>query len=77
MISQSSHLTVHAHDDHRVGVVTDQKVLWVLGKRDHVVDGDVWVRGKRFERVEAFAGFCVPNLKYAHKYEISDTLPAT
>lgn len=57
------HLAVHVHDDHCVGVVTNHKVLWVLGQRDHVVDGDFRCQGQRFESVDALAGFRIPNLK--------------
>lgn len=35
-----SHLAAHVQDNHRVGVVTDHKVLWVLREGNHVVDRD-------------------------------------
>lgn len=57
---------MHAHDDHFAGVVTNHKVLRVLGKRNHTVDGDLRRPGQRLERVDAFAGLCVPDLEKIH-----------
>lgn len=34
-------LTLHVHDDHRVGAVAHHKVLGVFGQQDDVVDRDV------------------------------------
>lgn len=51
--SVCTHLSLHVHDDHRVGAVTHDKVLGVLGQQDDVVDGDVGAcrRAQGFEGV--------------------------
>lgn len=66
-----SHLAMHAHDDHSAGVVTNHKVLWILGERDHVVDGDIQCPRQTFKSVDALTGFCVPNLNNTRR-KISD-----
>lgn len=67
---QSSHLSMQAHDDHRVGLVTNQKLLGVLGKRNHIVDRHVRRRWRTSESVNALARFHVPDLK---RYTIEAT----
>lgn len=60
-----AHLTVHVHDDHCVGVVTDHKLLRVCWVRNHIVDRDFWVQ--RFKSVDAVTGLCIPNLKHTQR----------
>lgn len=63
-MTERSHLTVHVHDDHRVGVVTNHILLWILWEGDHIVDGDFWCSGQRFVGVDAVPRFCTPNLRH-------------
>lgn len=59
-----AHLSLHVHDDHRVGAVTDHEVLRVLGQQEDVIDGDVGAgrRAQRFEGAAALSGLHVPQL---------------
>lgn len=59
----SSHLAVHVHDDHRAGVVANQKLFWILREGNHVVDGHLRCSRQRLVSVEALPRFRIPNLQ--------------
>lgn len=59
----SSHLAVHVHDDHRAGVVANQKLFWILREGNHVVDGHLRCSRQRLVSVQALPGFRIPNLQ--------------
>lgn len=70
----SSHLAVHVHDDHRAGVVANQKLFWILREGNHVVDGHLRCSRQRLVSVQALPGFRIPNLQCDIKKYHTSTL---
>jgi len=63
-VCESSDLSLHVHDDHRVGAVTDDKLFDITRQRMNAVDGDVGAckTAQGLERVEALRTLYVPHL---------------
>jgi len=57
-------LSLHVHDDNRVGAVTDDKLFHIARQRMNAVNCDVGARkaSQRLERVEALGTLYVPHL---------------
>ena len=58
---------MHIHDDHGVCTVANNNVVWIFGQQMHRVNINTSSsRGSNgFESIEAFSGFCVPQLDSA------------